>query len=214
MQNIIKNQNPIELLFKDVKHFNAQNPVIGFLIREVDVGRKKDRSKFLDKAPNIRDLELRTILNKLRNGREFFNRGDNNNNSNSNDNNGGNVFLLPPPSLPHFDFSDETGQRPLPNIESFLNNFPHPTPPPPLLPPFVTPDITARRKNDSVTNTTQTMSGDRLIGQLEQGIEKEKTKKNLVPEEDIVFALPKIPEILDNEDFEQKQEIKNNKNMK
>ena len=29
-----------------------------------------------------------------------------------------------------------------------------------------------------------------------------------MPEDDIVFALPKIPKILDNEDFEQKQEIK------
>ena len=32
--------------------------------------------------------------------------------------------------------------------------------------------------------------------------------ENLMPEDDIVFALPKIPKILDNEDFEQKQEIK------
>ena len=53
-KNVIKNQNPIQLLFKDVKHFNAQNPVIGSLIREVDNGRKKDQSKFLDKAPDIR----------------------------------------------------------------------------------------------------------------------------------------------------------------
>ena len=39
-KNIIKNQNPIELLLKDVKHFDAQNPVIGSLIREVDIGKK------------------------------------------------------------------------------------------------------------------------------------------------------------------------------
>ena len=29
-----------------------------------------------------------------------------------------------------------------------------------------------------------------------------------MPEGNIVFALPKIPQILDNKDFEQKQEIK------
>ena len=40
-KNIIRNKNPIELLFKDVKHFDAQNPVIGSLIKEVDVGKKK-----------------------------------------------------------------------------------------------------------------------------------------------------------------------------
>ena len=40
-KNIIRNKNPIELLFKDVKHFDAQNPVIGFLIKEVDISEKK-----------------------------------------------------------------------------------------------------------------------------------------------------------------------------
>ena len=39
-------------------------------------------------------------------------------------------------------------------------------------------------------------------------MEKEKPKENLVPENGIVFTLPKIPEILNNGDFEQKQEIK------
>ena len=47
----MKNQNTIELLFKDVKHFDAQNRVIASLIQEVDIGRKKDQSKLLDNAP-------------------------------------------------------------------------------------------------------------------------------------------------------------------
>ena len=38
----IRNQNPIELLLKDIKRFNAQNPVIGSFIREIDIGYKKD----------------------------------------------------------------------------------------------------------------------------------------------------------------------------
>ena len=40
-KNIIRNKNSVELLFKDVKHFDAQNPVIGSLIKEVDVGKKR-----------------------------------------------------------------------------------------------------------------------------------------------------------------------------
>ena len=40
-KNILRNKNPIELLFKDAKHFDPQNPVIGSLIKEVDVGKKK-----------------------------------------------------------------------------------------------------------------------------------------------------------------------------
>ena len=64
------------------------------------------------------------------------------------------------------------------------------------------PDVTVKTKNDAATNTTQTMSSDRLIGELEQVIEKEKPNADLVPEDNIVFALPKILEILDNKDFE------------
>ena len=72
-----------------------------------------------------------------------------------------------------------------------------------------------KRKNDAVTNTTQTLSSDRLIGEFERVIKKLKPKENLVPEEDIIFTLPKLPAILDEEDFEKKQEIKkNNKMMK
>ena len=63
------------------------------------------------------------------------------------------------------------------------------------------------------TNTTQTMSGDRLMGELERVIEKQKTKQEIVPDENIIFSLPKIPTILDNEDFEIKQEIKKKKKM-
>ena len=64
------------------------------------------------------------------------------------------------------------------------------------------------------TNTTQTMSGDRLIGELERIIEKEKPKEGVVPDENIIFSLPKIPKILDNEDFEIKQQIKKQKDDK
>ena len=54
------------------------------------------------------------------------------------------------------------------------------------------------------TNTTQTMSWDHLIGDLERVIEKEKPKGEIVPDENIVFTLPKAPKILDDEDFETK----------
>ena len=65
-KNVIKKQNPIKLLVKDLKYFNTQNPVIGNLIREVDIGKKEDLSKFLSQAPDVKDLELQSRLNKLR----------------------------------------------------------------------------------------------------------------------------------------------------
>ena len=49
------------------------------------------------------------------------------------------------------------------------------------------------------------MSGDCLIRELERVIEKEKPKEETVPGENIIFSLPKIPTILDYEDFEIKQ---------
>ena len=42
-------------------------------------------------------------------------------------------------------------------------------------------------------------------------IEKGKPKEEIFPDENIIFSLPKIPSILDNEDFEIKQEIKKQK---
>ena len=55
------------------------------------------------------------------------------------------------------------------------------------------------------------MSGDCLIGELERVIEKEEPKEEIVPDENIVFTVPKAPTILDVEDFETKQEIKKTK---
>ena len=39
-KNIIENKNPIELLFKGLKHFDTQNPAIGSSIREFQIGKK------------------------------------------------------------------------------------------------------------------------------------------------------------------------------
>ena len=91
-KNVIRNQNPIEFLFKHLKHFDAQNPVIGNLIKEIEIGKKKDLIKILKDAPDIIDLELRSRLNMLRDDETFNPDGNNNNNNN----------LLPPPPPPSF----------------------------------------------------------------------------------------------------------------
>ena len=61
------------------------------------------------------------------------------------------------------------------------------------------------------TNRTQSVSGGCLIGELERVTEKEKLKEEIVPDENIISSLPKIPTILDNEDFEIKQELRKQK---
>ena len=84
------------------------------------------------------------------------------------------------------------------NIDYFNFSLPPPPPPPPLWPiqqfyqlppPSQSPQtLIFKGKNDPATNTTQTLSSDCLIGELERVIEKE----NLVPEKDIIFTLPKL----------------------
>ena len=78
--------------------------------------KKKDLSKFLDKAPDIKDLEIQSRLNKLHEKNEFSNRVDNNN-----------FFPLnppppplgpPPPTLP----SDLFNIPNVPRVDEFLNN--------------------------------------------------------------------------------------------
>ena len=67
------------------------------------------------------------------------------------------------------------------------------------------------QKNTVGTNTTQTMSGDCLIGEFERVIEQENPKEEIVHDQNIILSLPKITTILDTDDFEIKQEIKKKK---
>ena len=39
-KNTLRIQNPLELVFQDILTFDAQNPIVGSLLREVDVGKK------------------------------------------------------------------------------------------------------------------------------------------------------------------------------
>ena len=64
-KNIFKRQNPLELVFKDISTFDAQNPIIGILLREMDVGKKDIDSKLLKKAPNVTDALLKARLDAL-----------------------------------------------------------------------------------------------------------------------------------------------------
>ena len=185
--------------------------------------KRKDLSKFLHKAHDIRDLGIQSRLNKFSEKYDFFNRGDNNN------------FFLPnppppplgppPPPLP----SDLFNIPNVPRIDEFLNNsdfefdfsngYVPPAPDP--LPPrglagnfFPNRPSTAKTSLNMETNMTQTMSVDCLIGERERVIEKEKPKEEIVSDENIILTLPKAPTILDDEDFETKQEIKKRKDDK
>ena len=40
-KNIFRRQNPLELVFEDISMFDAENPIVGSLLRELDVGEKR-----------------------------------------------------------------------------------------------------------------------------------------------------------------------------
>ena len=67
-----------------------QNPIIGSLVREIDVGKKDLASKLISKAPNPLDIELQSRLQALRNEDDYF----------KNNNNSFGGFPLPQPPSP------------------------------------------------------------------------------------------------------------------
>ena len=90
--------------------------MIGKLIKEIDVGKKKGLYKVLKGVPDIIDLELTSRLNRLRDDETFNsdgnNKNDDNNSSNNNNNNNNNNNLPPPPPPPIF--SPNFGPPPFP----------------------------------------------------------------------------------------------------
>ena len=50
-KNIFKRQNPLELVFKDISTFDAQNPIVGSFLQELDIRRKDIASDLVKKAP-------------------------------------------------------------------------------------------------------------------------------------------------------------------
>ena len=51
LKNIFRRQNPLELVFQDISTFDAKNPVVGSLLRELDISKKDIASDLVEKAP-------------------------------------------------------------------------------------------------------------------------------------------------------------------
>ena len=48
-KNIIRRQNPLELVFEDISTFDVENPIVGSLLKEIDVGKKDTASELVKK---------------------------------------------------------------------------------------------------------------------------------------------------------------------
>ena len=88
VKNIFRRQNPLELVFKDISTFHAQNLIIGSLIKEFELGKEDKTSTLLKKAPNVTDIEIQSHFDAPKKGN-----GNNNNLP---------PPLLPPPPPPNF----------------------------------------------------------------------------------------------------------------
>ena len=110
-KNILRRQNPLELVFKDISTFDAENPIVGSLLRELDVGKKDVASDLIKKTlrPPRLDFTIQNRLNKLKERNEII--GSNN--------------LSPPLSLPPSSFLPP----PPPPSPSFLGSNQYVPPP-------------------------------------------------------------------------------------
>ena len=90
-KNILRRQNPLELVFEGISTFDAENPVVGSLLREIDLNKKQTDSDFIKSLPSHpgKKFEILKLLDRLR-GIKRFDDEDNNNNNNNNNNNDNN----------------------------------------------------------------------------------------------------------------------------
>ena len=104
VKKLWRTENPLALLFKDVANFDAQNPVIGSLLREIDLAKNKTKSSLISTAHDINDKILLHRFKKYKetpinyNGNNDDDDNNDNNINNSKNNNYNNISLSLPPS--------------------------------------------------------------------------------------------------------------------
>ena len=51
-KNILRRQNPLELVFEDISTFDAENPIVGSLLREIEFNKNLIDSDFIKSFPS------------------------------------------------------------------------------------------------------------------------------------------------------------------
>ena len=103
-KSVWRTEKPLALFFKDVANFDAQNPIIGSLLREIDLGKNKTKSSLISTAPDINYTILLQRFEKFKESPiNYTDNSDNddnngNNTNNSKNNNYNNISLSPPQS--------------------------------------------------------------------------------------------------------------------
>ena len=146
-RNIVQRQNPLELVFEDILTFDSENPIVGSLLREIDIRKKQTDSDFIKSLPSQpgKEFEIKKRLDKLRG---TTNNSFNNNNNNVNPGGGGVDIsgLEPSPTLPKIEDLIDNGPLLFPpspptDGQEVISNVFRPPPAGPVLNPFVVPKI-------------------------------------------------------------------------
>ena len=84
-KNILRRQNPLELVFEDISTFDTENPIVGSLLREIDLNKKQTGSDFIKSLPSDpgKEFEIKKRLDRLRGLTTLSDRKNNNNNNNN-----------------------------------------------------------------------------------------------------------------------------------
>ena len=202
-KNILRRQKPLELVFEDLSTFDAENLIVGSLLREIDIKKKQSDSDFIKSLPSHpgKEFEIKKRLNKFRDIKN-----DDNNNNNNNNNNNVSSGGPPPAGGTNIDFLNkyELDKPPpsLPTIEDFIDNGPAPPPPAggrnisfnnntPFVPPKTNLDIT---NNPFVLSNTGNNGkvGDDLFGSVAAmaGPREEKKVETKNEIDDFLYELP------------------------
>ena len=67
-KNILRRQNPLELVFEDISTFDAENPIVGSLLREIYIKKNSRIAIFIKSLPSHpgKEFEIKKRLDKLR----------------------------------------------------------------------------------------------------------------------------------------------------
>ena len=173
--NILKRQNPLELVFEDISTFDAENSIVGSLLRELDGSKKLMTGDLVKKVPGPPsvDFAIRNRLNKLKERKS-------------------NTSLPPTPLLPPF-LPPPPPLSPPPS--SFLFPSPPPAPPPPINQLFP-PQLPLPPPSSSFRFPTQlTFPSNNLFGSQTQTLtrEKEETKNKEPLNNNKIYELPEMP---------------------
>lgn len=62
-KNILRRQNPLEPVFEDRSTFDAENPIAGSLLREIDLNKTKTDSDFIKSLPSqpVKEFEIKKM---------------------------------------------------------------------------------------------------------------------------------------------------------